>query len=234
MALPDKIDSFHRDILLMTGLGSAVALLGMSSYMMAYEFKDFNRVTIDGHDRMEAVYFKRKRMSLVIMVIAAFFYVAGIVLITLGITLYPNEREEIAGNIPGQISQIRSANSQPSINEPAILAGISAAMIVGGAAYGAYVFNKTENFGWIASSVYSAGWIGMSFAASMNNKSIQSLVANRLAWNLPAALLILGGTFLTPWQLQNNYISGPCWPICAIGYLCTVVGSSYLTSAPLT
>lgn len=232
MALPDKIDSFHRDISMMTGIGSAAALLGMSSYMMSYEYKDFDRVKLQGSDRMDEVFSKRQRVSLVIMIIAAFFYVAGVVLITLGISLYPTEREEIASSIPGQISQLRSMNAQPSVNEPAILAGISAALIVGAMAYGAYVFNKTENWGWIASSLYAAGWIGLSFAAAMNNKSIESLVTNRIAWTLSGGLVVVAGTLIFPWQLENNYISGPAWPLCGLGYAAFTIGTSYLTSAP--
>lgn len=232
MALPDKIDAFHRDISLLTGLGSAVALLGMSSYMMSYEYRDFDRVHLQGQDRMEEAYFYRRKVSWVIMILAAFFYVSGIVLLTLGITLYPDEREEVATNIPGQISQIRSKNAQPSLNEPAILAGISAALIVGGIGYGAYVFDKTENWGWVGSAVYSAGWIGQAFAAAMNNKSIESLVANRLAWTLPGAAVVVAGTMIFPWQLQNNYISGPAWPLTALGYMAFIIGTSYLTPAP--
>lgn len=232
MALPDKIDAFHRDIAMMTGLGSAVALLGLSSYMMSYEYQDFDRVTLQGQDRMEATYFRRRKVSLIIMVLAAFFYVAGVVLITLGITLYPNEREEVATNIPGQITQLRATAAQPAINEPAILAGLSTGLIVGGLGYGAYVFNRTENWGWVGSALYSAGWIGQAFAASMNNKSIESLVPNRLAWTLPGASVIILGTMVFPWQLENNYISGPAWPLTALGYLAFVVGTSYLTPAP--
>ncbi len=232
MALPDKIDSFHRDISMMTGIGAASALLAMSSYMMSYEYQDFDRVHINGQDRMEETFHKRRRTSIIIMAIAAFFYVAGIVLITLGITLYPDEREEVATNIPGQISQLRVQAAQPDINEPAILAGISAALIVGGIGYGAYVFNKTENWGWIGSSIYSVGWIGMAFAGSMNNKSIESLVANRLAWNLPGAAAVIAGTMIFPWQLSENYVSGPAWPIQALGLLAVVVGCSYLQPAP--
>jgi len=232
MALPDKIDSFHRDISLLTGLGSAVALLGLSSYMMSYEYQDFDRVNLQGQDRMEEVYFKRRKVSLAIMILAAFFYVAGIVLITLGITLYPTEREEIASNIPGQITQLRSVAAQPDLNEPAILAGLSAALIVGGLGYSGYVFHQTENWGWVGSAVFSAGWVGQSFAAAMNNKSIESLVANRLAWTLSGAAVIIAGTMIFPWQLENNYISGPAWPLTALGYLAFTIGTSYLTPAP--
>ena len=232
MALPDKIDAFHRDISLMTGLGSAVALLGMSSYMMSYEYKDFDRVQLQGQDRMEATYFRRKRVSVAIMAVAAFFYVAGIVLLTLGVTLYPDEREEVATNIPGQIMQIRSQAAQPSVNEPAILSGVSAAVTVAGIGYGAYVFNATENWGWVGSALYTAGWIGQAFAAAMNNKSIESLVANRLAWTLSGAAVISAGTLIFPWQLHNNYISGPAWPVTALGYVAFVIGTSYLTPAP--
>lgn len=232
MALPDKIDSFHRDISMLTGLGSALGLLGMSSYMMSYEYQDFDRVHLQGQDRMEQTYFYRRKVSWVIMAVAGLLYVTGIVLLTLGISLYPNEREEVATNIPGQITQLRSAAAQPTLNEPAILAGISAAMIVGGISYGAYTFNHTESWGWIGSAVYSAGWLGQAFAAATNNKSLESLVPNRLAWTLPGASVIIAGTMVFPWQLQHNYISGPAWPLTALGYMAFTIGTSYLTAAP--
>jgi hypothetical protein len=232
MALPDKIDGFHRDISVLTALGSAISLIGMSSFMMSYEYKDFERVQIQGHDRMEEVFNRRRKTSIWIMAVCAILYVAGIVLITLGVSLYPSEREELASSIPGQISQIRNNNAQPETNESAILSAISSAIIVAGMGYGTYTFNKTEDWGWIASGIYGVGWIGQSFAAAMNNKSIDSLVMNRLAWTLPGAAAILFGTVIFPWQLEHNYISGPAWPISALGYAAFTIGTSYLTTAP--
>ena len=232
MALPDKIDSIHRNIAMFTGFGSAAALLGMSSYFMAYEYQDFDRLDIGRTERMEDILDKRRRFSIVIMLLSAFIYVAGMVCITLGITLYPTEREEIATNSPGQIQQIQNVAAQPSVNEPAILSGLCSALTLAGMGYGFYNFMKREDFGWVSMSIYSVGWIGNSFAASMNNKSINSLVANRLAWTLPGAALIIAGTAMFPWQLHETYISGPSWPLCALGYVFFSIGTSYLTPAP--
>ncbi len=239
MALPDTIVGFHLPILRLSGAGSCLALLGMASYGMGYEFKDFERVahlSSNGplRERIENVYSRHNKAGIVIMAVSAAIFVAGIVLLTLGATLYPLEREEIASNIPGQIAQTRAANAQPKINQPAILAGIGAALIVGGMSYGAFRFNSTENWGWIASSIYSLGWIALAFAGAMNNKAIDSLVLNRVAWNLCGSALVIAGTLLFPWQLENNYISGPSWVLAAIGYACFTIGTSYLTSAPTT
>lgn len=232
MATSDVIDSVHRDIVVFMSSGSIAALLGMSSYLMSYEFQDFERVNLQGQDRMQENFTSRRKVSIAIMVVSALVYVTGIVLLTLGVSLYREEREEQAASIPGLITQIRTTAEQPSVNEPAILAGICAVLIVSGMIKSAINFNTHEQWGWIGSSLYTAGWIGLSFAAAMNNKSINSLVGNRLAWTLPGAACIVAGTFIVPWQLHYNYISGPGWPIAAIGYTAFAIGTSYLTSAP--
>ena len=93
-------------------------------------------------------------------------------------------------------------------------------------------FNMTEQFGWIGSSIYAAGWIGNAFAASMGNKSISSVKSNRLAWTLPGAAAIVTGTFLVPWSIHHNYVSNPGWPIAGLGYVAFTVGTAYVSNAP--
>jgi hypothetical protein len=232
MATPDQIDAMHRNITILTGTGSAAALVGMASYFMSYEYKDFDRINVQGQDRMEVAFKRRRKVAQVILVIAIIIYVAGLVLIASGISFYRDEREEQAESIPSLIQQIRNADAQPSTNEPAILAGISTAIILAGMIQGAREFNKTEQFGWIGSTIYAAGWLGNAFAASMNNKSISSIKGNRLAWTLPGAAAIVAGTFIVPWQLHHNYISGPGWPVAALGYVAFTVGTSYVTDPP--
>lgn len=232
MATPDVIDAMHRNITIMTGTGAAVALLGFSSYFMSYEYKDFDRVELQGQDRMEKTYSQRKKISLIIRVIAGFFYISGIVLITLGICLWRDEREEQAQAIPSLIQQIRNADAQPSVNEPAILAGLSSAVLLAGAVMGALHFHKHEDYGWIGATLYAAGWLAQSFAAAMNNKSINSLKANRLAWTLPGAAGIVLGSFILPWQLHENYVSGPAHVVHALGLVAFTIGTAYVTDPP--
>lgn len=232
MATPDHIDAVHQNIAILTGTGSAAALVGMASYFMSYEYKDFDRINVQGQDRMEVAFKRRRKVSQAVMIIAIIIYVAGLVLLALGISLYRNEREEQAQSISGLIQQNRNTAAEPNTNEPAILAGISTAVILAGMIQSAREFNKTEQFGWIGSSIYTAGWLGNAFAASMNNKSINSIKANRLAWTLPGSAAIVAGSFIIPWQLSHNYISGPGWPIAALGYAAFSIGTSYVTNAP--
>jgi hypothetical protein len=130
------------------------------------------------------------------------------------------------------IQQIRNHDAQPKLNEPAILSGISSAIILLGVIESVRHFHKTEDFGWIGSSLYAAGWLGQAFAAAMNNKSVSSLKTQRLAWTLPGAAAIIGGTFLIPWQLQHNYVSGPGWSVAALGYTAFTIGTAYVTNPP--
>ena len=232
MATSDQIDAAHRNITILTGTGSAAALLGMSSYFMAYEYKDFDRIGVQGQDNMDREFQKRKKTALIVLVLAGLVYVTGLVCLTLGVSLYRTEREEQGTSIPVLIQQIRNTDAQPKLNEPAILSGISSAIILLGVIESARHFHKTEDFGWIGSTLYAAGWLGQAFAAAMNNKSINSLVDHRLAWTLPGAAAIVGGTYLIPWQLQNNYISGPGWPISALGYVALTIGTAYVTDPP--
>jgi len=229
---PDVIDSFHRDISIFMGSGMIASLIGLSSYLMSYEFQDFDRVGLESQNRMQENFNQRKKISIAIMSIAAFIYVSGIVLLTLGVSLYREEREEVSSSIPGIIVQIKQKAAQPDINEVAILAGIAGAVIIIGMMKSALNFQSNETWGWIGSSIYTAGWLAMAFAASMNNKSITSLVGERLAWCLPGVSLIVAGTFIIPWQLHYNYITGPGFPLQAIGYVCLWIGTSFLTPAP--
>lgn len=206
--------------------------MGMASYFMAYEYQDFTRVDNQGQDRMEVAFNKRRRYSKIVTVLASIVYMAGIVLIALGISLYRNERQEQAQSISGLIQQNRNITAQPKTNEVAILAGVSTAVLAAGMVKSAFDFNKTEQLGWIGSSLYAAGWLGNAFAAAMNNKSISSVNANRLAWTLPGAASIVAGTFLVPWQLHHTYVSGPGWPVAALGYAAFTVGTAYVTNPP--
>lgn len=232
MATEDQVECVHERTSILTAVGSVSALLGMSSYFMSYEYKDFDRMNVSNRENLNASYSSRKRNSVIIMVVAAVFYFAGIILLTLSMSLFPDERELQAFDIPSLLQQIRNETAQPGVNEAAILAGVSASIIALGMIQSAREFHKTEHFGWIGSAIYGAGWLGLAFAGAMNQKSISSLTGSRIAWTLPGAAAIVGGTFLFPWQLRHNYISGPSWPLVAIGYFIFGIGNSLVTDAP--
>jgi hypothetical protein len=210
----------------MTATGSAAALLGMTTYFMSYEYKDFDRVDLQDKSKMDSTFHRRKRFAEILQIISALVYIGGIVVLVLGMSLYTEEREAKAFDIPTLFQQIREAATQPSINEAAVLASISSVVLVIGLLQCIREFHKTERFGWIGSTLYAAGWLGNGFAASLNNKSISSIEDSRLVWTLPGIAAIVAGTFMFPWQLRNNYISGPAWPLVSIGYVLFSIGNS--------
>lgn len=234
MAQADQLYAVHKDVVTMAATGAAVALLSTSTYFMTYEYKDFERVRRedDGTSKLEAIYGRRRRIAKITLAISAFFYLCAIALICVSICLYRDEREEQATDIPGQISQLRTLAAQPSWNEVSVLASLSSGLTVAGAIQCALTFDKAEEFGWIGIILYAGGWLGNSFAASMNNKGLDSIRLSRLAWTLPGAAAIVAGTVLYPWQVDNGYISGPSWSISALGYAAFVIGTSYVTDPP--
>jgi hypothetical protein len=232
MATSDQVDTLHRNIWALTGGGAIGAMLGMSFFLMSYEYKDFDRVTVKGQDQMETLFHRRRKTSMAIMIAAIIVYIAGMTLICLGVSLYRDERENLASSVTGLITQIRNKAAQPSINEPAILAALSTVCVVMGIGKGAWDFTTTEQWGWIGSSIYTIGWLGLAFAGAMNDMSIDSLSTTRLAWTLTGSSMISAGTFIIPWQLHQNYISGPGWPIMALGYVGFTVGTGLVLPGP--
>lgn len=233
MAQIDQIYSIHKDIVSLCGAGTVTALVSMSSFFLSYEFKDFERIdsTTEKSD-LPNVFSKRRRFSRIILIISSILYIAAIALIGVSICLYRNEREIQSTSISGQIIQIRNAAASASFNQVAILASISAAIIIAGSVQCALNFDKREEFGIIGSSIYSAGWLAMAFAASMDNNSIDSINTNRLAWTLCSSAAIVLGSLGVQWQIDNQFVSGPFWSIVALGLTGFTIGTSYVKAAP--
>ena len=227
MSVPSQTDAIHRDIVIFMGIGSVSALLGMSSYFMSHEYQDFDR-----SGKSESIFQQRKKWALAVMALSAFFYVCGIVLMTLGISLYRDEREEIASSISGIIIQTRQQAQQSSVDEPAILSSIGAALIILGMAQCCRNFAKTEEWGVIGSSIFASGWLINSFAAACNNNSLSSLRGDRLAWSLTGSAAIVAGTFMFPWMLHHNYVSGLSWAIMSLGYIAFDISTSFVVTSP--
>jgi len=206
MATQDTVDSVHRDVYTLVSAGSIAALLGFSSYFMSFEYSDFDRVNFADQGHAETTFQRRKKLSLVVLIISAFFYVCGIVLLTVGISLYRNERTEIANSITGIITQAQQQAQQPNVNEPAILASVSAAIIILGMIQSARHFRKTESFGWLGSLIYAVGWLMFAFAGASNDNSLSSIRGDRLAFTLIGSSLVVAGTWIFPWALHPNFL----------------------------
>ena len=231
MATSDSISSMHNNIIVYVGVGSLATLFGMSTYLMGYEYRDFDRLDIEDRTVMETRFQHRKKLSIAIFVLSAIFFFAGLVLITLGVSFHRDEREERAYDIPSLLDQVKENEAQPKVNEPAILSGISSGLIGIGGILAMREFHKTESYGWVGSSIFAAGWLAQAFAAATQNKSLSSLHSERLAWTLPGVAAIVAGSFMLPWQLQQTYISGPAWPLVAIGFAAFSIGTSYVLPA---
>ncbi len=232
MASSDQLNLFHENIAIFTGVGSVVSLLGLSSAFLSREYKEYDRVPVAGtSSRMERSYRKRQKTGRAILVVSTMAYIAGLALVTLGVTLYPLERDELETTVQGLILQNRTKNTQPAVHEPAVLSCISSALILAGVVEGGRHFHRYDEFGWIGSTLYAGGWLGQAFAGAMNDKNITSLRPTRLAWTLPGTFAIVLGTFLVPWQLKYNYSSGPAWPLAAAGYAAFSIGTSYVNKA---
>jgi len=169
---------------------------------------------------------------LTILIIACFFYVAGIVLMTLGVSLYHNEKEELSTSISGIIVQQAQLAAQPSVNESSIMASFAAVLIIFGLAKMLWQFKTTENWDWIGTSVYTAGWILFAFPAAMNNNGVNSLATERIAWTIPGIVLIIASTIMFPFFLRKHYISSPTFILMALGFYLLDIGISLVLTAP--
>lgn len=232
MASPDTLYSVHRDIITLVGPGCLSALFGMSAAVMGYEYRDINRVEAHSPTQIDSNIRRRHSWSLAVFVIGTFLYIAGLVLISTGIGLYRQEREEIADSISGIIRQTRRFEAQPETNEVAILTGVASALILMGAVQSAIHFYKTESFGALGASIFGAGWLLNAFSAACNDVTLSSLRTDRLIWSLCGAGAIVGGTFMLPFSIHHAYVGSPAWAIMALGYVSFAVSTSFIVSSP--
>ena len=222
--------SVHDNIAILSGSGGALALIATSVYFMSSEYNDFDRVSISHRDKMRKQQIKRRRTSKLMAIAGAVMYIAGLILLVLSIGLFHDEREAPAKDIAAMIHKQRRQDNQPSVNEPAILAGLATVVVLAGAIQSLRNFRKDETFGWLGTTLYAGGWLANGFAASMQNNSISSVSGRRLAWTLPGAAGIVIGTACLPWQIRHQYVSGPGLPVAAIGYVLYTIGNSAVLS----
>lgn len=228
MATSSEVFSVHNNVSAFMVAGGLSMLLGFSSYFMSYEVTDGNRLGVG----QEAQFQMRKKVALAVMIISAFFYVAGIVLLALGISLFRDERSTIALTVAGIIEQQQEMATDSQLNEPAIVSGLAAALVLLGSIQSIRNFNKTQDWGWLGSTIFTTGWILFAIAAATNNNSLTSVRTDRLVWSLVGTTLIVGSTFIIPWALHHRYVTSPAFPLMAFGVLAFGVSTSWAIPPP--
>ncbi len=224
-ATTSDVFSVHNDVSSLMTAGGFSTLVGLSTYLLTYKPNQTGVVS-----QLET----RRKWTICVMIVSAFFYVAGLVLLTLGISLFRDERSLISDTISGIILQQQEKASETDINEPAIMSSLAAAVILLGSIQSALHFHKTGDFGWLGSLVYATGWILAAIAAATNNNSISSIRADRLAWALVGASLVVGGTFMIPWAVHHQYISSPAYVLMAFGFFSFSISTSLVIRATPT
>ena len=149
----------------------------------------------------------------------------GLILISVSTTLHNNEK----GDQPVKISQIiiQMKNREPDkINEPAILSGVASTLTAIGGFQMLRTYSKEKSFDWPGILLYSAGWIGNGFAASMSKSCLDSVDSGKLAWSLTGSTLITIGTVAIPFEASKNIFMGPAIPLSALGYTMFTLGSA--------
>jgi len=233
-ATMSEVFSVHTDVSSLMTAGGFSTMVGLSAYLMSYEAQDCTRVGLTNQTGLVSRLETRRKWTLAVMIVSAFFYAAGIVLLALGISLFRDERSLIADTISGLIIQQQEQAADSTINEPAIMAGLAAAVILLGSVQSVLHFNKHEEWGWLGSLIYATGWILAAVAAATNNNSISSIRTDRLVWALVGASLIVGGTYMIPWALHHRYISSPAYALMAFGFFSFSISTSLVIQGSVT
>lgn len=233
MASVDQVHSLHESISIFTGVGSALSLLGFSAYFTGYEYTDFDRNDAENRFQLNSKFQTRRKKAFVIFGLSASIFLAGLVLLTLGICLYRTERELIATSVAGIIEQKNAAKANATTtNEAAILASVASFLILLGSFECVRHFHKTENWGVVGAPIYGGGWLMAAFAAALNSNSINSLELSRLAWTLPGSVSVVAGTFLFPYALHHHYTASPALVLMSLGYAAFSIGTSLVLEGP--
>ncbi len=125
-----------------------------------------------------------------IKLISLLFYLMGLILIVLSISVYRDEKEAISSEISIIIEKTNTKNTQPNTDAPTLLAIFSIITIL----FSTIIILK--NYVWFGVTFYTLGWIGVAFAGSMSNNSISSVDNDRLKWTLSGSLFIILGSLV--------------------------------------
>jgi len=124
-------------------------------------------------------------------IIGFLFYVAGLILLVLSISLFREDKELQSSQVAIIIKQKQVRDAQPNMDQPTILASFAIVFILLGTLF-SYTASK------IGIIILALGWIGMGFAGSMANNSLNSIQNERLEWTLSGSLFIVLGSLLFP------------------------------------
>ena len=207
-----------QDNALITGVaGGALYTFGLSLHFMSHDIRDNTKIDLESRSKHTQVY-----------MLGSFFIVAGVILLTVAASCWRDEgREVIGGNTSRVVTQVREMQSQPDVNEPAILAGIGAGFILIGGFVASKDFHISKRFEKYSSLVHGLGWAMLGAAGAMKTKSIDSVNGTKLAMTLPGVALIAIGAHILPWQAHHGYTSGPALPLIATGATLFTIGNSW-------
>ena len=130
MASQDKLLCVHQNLGWLSGAGSLTTLLGISGFFMLNEFP-----------KRQAKAWNHWHLPIMVV------YVSGLILLVLSMSLWPDERENEGETVADLINQLRKRKAQPKINEHALLAALSALVVVTGSFMTAKNWRNTRKLG---------------------------------------------------------------------------------------
>lgn len=232
MATVNQVSSVHNSLATYSGTGSIAALFGISTYFMSEEYKHYERYDMTKGKAISDIASEREKGAKMIYVLSMFFFLSGLVLVALSMSLFSQQKEHLPTNIPALLAQTQDHARDPDVNEVAILAGVAMGLVAVGGYYMTREFTKTKEWGTWGPMIYSAGWLVAAFTASCTTKALHSLDTDRLAWTIPGVVAIIFGTLYMPTQISHQYTSGPLLVITMLGFTSFTIGNSAVTHRP--
>jgi hypothetical protein len=149
-------------------------------------------------------------------VFAFLLYLSGFILLVLSIALFREEKEFQSSQVAIIIKQKQVRDEQPQTDEATILASIAAILILLGSCF---IVGK-PSLTWIGVTLYTLGWVGLGFTASMHNNAATSVQTDRLQWTLSGSFLVVIGSLIF---VLSNFDFGLI--IAMIGCICFTIGN---------
>ena len=162
-------------------------------------------------------------------------YLSGFILLVLSIALFREEKEFQSSQVAIIIKQKQVRDEQPQTDEATILASIAAILILLGSCFivgksssndrarepsTGFTLRGTTLSEWIGLTLYTAGWIGLGFTASMHNNAATSVQTDRLQWTLSGSfLVVIGSLIFVLSHLDLGLV------IAIIGFICFTIGN---------